>query len=233
MIGSVVQLEWLRACTRRKHHRLREIYFGVLTIEVALFFGLFASRSFTASPLAALEIAFRFLQILAMQHFTLALLLPPAFVAGAIADEKARGTLTLLLSTPLTPGEIVIGKWLGQVLQMLILTLPALPLFCLTVFLSGAPRMWLVSGFMLTLLIAPTMAAAGILASVLCRKTATAVLASYAVFGIFAFSLWTLAEWRGWSAPAWLNAETVLQSIMPPTQIVTLLTSCLSLTVLF
>jgi len=231
MIGSVLQLEWLRACTRRKHHRWREIYFGVLTVELGLFLALFASRGFTASPLAALEIAFRFLQILAMQHFTLALLLPPAFVAGAIADEKSRGTLTLLLSTPLTPREIVTGKWLGQVLQMLILALPALPLFCLTVFLSGAPGMWLVSGLLLTLLIVPTMAAAGMIASVLCRKPATAVLTSYALFACLAFSLWALAEWQGWSAPAWLNTDTALQSILPPAQIVALLTSCLGLTV--
>jgi ABC-type Na+ efflux pump permease subunit len=231
MIGSVLCLEWLRACTRRKHHRLREVYFGVLTMEVGLFFGLFASRSYTASPLAALELAFRFLQILAMQHFTLALLLPPAFVAGAVADEKSRGTLALLLTTPLTPGEIIVGKWLGQVTQMLILALPALPLFFLTTLLSGVPANWLLAGAALTLLIVPTMAAAGMLASVLCRKTATAVLTSYAVFAVFAAGVWALEEWQGWSALAWLNADTLLQGGMPIAQILLLLASCLGLMV--
>lgn len=231
MIGSVLQLEWLRACTRRKHHRLREVYFGVLTMEVALFFGLFASRSFTASPLAALELPFRFLQILAMQHFTLALLLPPAFVAGAVADEKSRGTLALLLTTPLTPGEIVVGKWLGQVLQMLILALPALPLFFLTTLSSGVPANWLLAGAALTLLIVTTMAAAGMLASVLCRKTASAVLTSYGVFGVFATGVWALEEWQGWSALAWLSADTLLQDGMPVAPVLLLLVSCLSLMV--
>jgi ABC-type transport system involved in multi-copper enzyme maturation permease subunit len=229
MTGSVLFLEWLRACTRRKHHRLREVYFGVLTMEAGLFLALFTSRSYTASPLAALELAFRFLQILAMQHFTLALLLPPAFVAGAIADEKSRGTLSLLLSTPLTPGEIVVGKWLGQVLQMLILALPALPLFFLTTLLSGVPPSWLLAGAALTVLIVTTMAAAGMLASVLCRKTATAVLTSYAVFGVFATSVWMLEEWQGWSALAWLSADTLLQDGMPIAPVLLLLVSCLAL----
>src|SRR5262245_30024073 len=198
MIGPVFLLEWQRASARGKHHRLRLAYVAVLTAESLLCLVLLFSRSLTASPLAALELAFGFLQVLTLQHFTLLFLVPSALAAGSIADEKMRGSLTLLLSTPLSPLAIIVGKWLSQATQMLMLALPALPLFCLTAFLSGAPTTWLLAGAAGTLLTLAAMTAAGIAASVLCRKTATAVVACYGLLGIAAATCFLLDKWTIW-----------------------------------
>ncbi len=231
MIGPVFVLEWLRACARGKHHRLRLIYFGVLTAEAVLFLVLFTSRSLTASPTAALELAFRFLQILALQHFTLLFLVPAALAAGSIADEKLRGSLTLVLSTPLSPLAIIVGKWLGQATQMLTLALPALPLFCLTGFMSGIPMTWLAAGTAGTLLTIATMTAAGILASVLCRKTASAVIACYLVFGVAAATCFLLDKWSLWYWQDHFSWEILFHDEATVTQVVVLLAIYFGLTV--
>src|SRR5579884_3663003 len=56
------------------------------------------------------------------------LLLAPAFPATAIVREKAKGTLALLLNSPLSPWSIYLGKLggaLGFTLLLLLMTLPA------------------------------------------------------------------------------------------------------------
>ena len=51
-------------------------------------------------------------------QIVLGLLLSPALVAGAIAGEKDRGTLGLLLASRLTAGDIVLGRLAGCLAQV-------------------------------------------------------------------------------------------------------------------
>ena len=55
------------------------------------------------------------------------LLLLSVTAATSLAEERAHGSLDLLLSTPLSTWQIVVGKWLGafRVVPMLVI-LPAL-----------------------------------------------------------------------------------------------------------
>lgn len=232
MIGPVFILEWLRASARGKHHRLRLIYLGVLAAEALMFMILFTSRGLTKSPVAALQLAYAFLQTLAIQHFTLLFLVPPALAAGSIADEKMRGSLTLLLSTPLSPLAIIVGKWLGEATQMLSLALPILPLFCLTGFLSGIPIAWLLAGAAGTLLTIATMTAAGLFASVLCRKTSTAVIACYVSCGLCAATFYMFDQWSIWHWQEHLSWEILFQEAATATQIVGLLATYFGVTIL-
>ena len=59
------------------------------------------------------------------------LVLVPAFLAGAVAEEKEKKTLPLLFTTALTDREIVLGKMLGRLLHVggvLLVGLPVLSL---------------------------------------------------------------------------------------------------------
>ncbi len=60
-------------------------------------------------------------------QIVLALLLSPALVAGAIAGEKDRGTLGLLLSSRLSSRDIVLGRLLGCLSQVAFLVAAGLP----------------------------------------------------------------------------------------------------------
>src|SRR5438132_1499962 len=130
MVGPVVQQEMLLGSRRSRLHVLRWIYAGWLILEVFFFFFKFeaeeASRQF-AYMLSGVPDTERELRLLASapevvgrwftdaflgQQMILLLLATPAFVAGAITDEKRRGTLQYLLTTDLEDRHIVVGKLL-------------------------------------------------------------------------------------------------------------------------
>lgn len=76
-------------------------------------------------------------QILAPLQFTLVAFLSGLRAASAVAQEKDRGTLILLLMTRITNSELVVGKLLASLLEVLVMLLAALPVFALIVLLGG------------------------------------------------------------------------------------------------
>jgi ABC-type Na+ efflux pump permease subunit len=66
-----------------------------------------------------------------------ALLIVPAFTAGAIAGERERETYELLYSTLLSPSSIVISKFIASLSYVLLLLLASAPLGCLLFMLGG------------------------------------------------------------------------------------------------
>lgn len=77
-------------------------YFGTAPIGVAGFQG------FSLTVLSLLSLATYFIPLLAL-----------VLGGGVMADERDRGTLDLLLACPVTPGEIVAGKYLGLALALI------------------------------------------------------------------------------------------------------------------
>lgn len=77
--------------------------------------------------------AIAYLQIL------LICVLAPVFMGGAIAQESSPRTWDILLTTPLTSSEIVLGNLLGRLFFILGLLICSLPLFALTQYFGGVP----------------------------------------------------------------------------------------------
>ena len=107
------------------------------------------------------------------------LLATPAFVAGAVADEKRRGTLQYLLAADLDTRHLILGKMFGRVAQVGLLTLAGLPVFALMAGFCGVQPAAVVVGVLVLLAPMFALSAATILASVLCRQASDAVLAMY------------------------------------------------------
>ncbi len=74
-----------------------------------------------------------------MSYLQLALvaLLAPIFTAGAITQEKDSQTYDILLSTPLTNGQIVLGTLLSRLFFVLALLLSGIPVFGITQIFGG------------------------------------------------------------------------------------------------
>lgn len=70
------------------------------------------------------------------QLATIFLFLPP-LMAGALAQEKERQTLGLLLLTDLTPWELILQKYVGRLIPMLTLLFLSLPLLAVAYSLGG------------------------------------------------------------------------------------------------
>src|SRR5262249_9502129 len=58
---------------------------------------------------------------------TVALVLAPAVLAGSIAGEKERGVMALLLTSSVTPREIVLGRLAGKLTQVAVVLMAGVP----------------------------------------------------------------------------------------------------------
>jgi ABC-type transport system involved in multi-copper enzyme maturation permease subunit len=186
MVGSILHQELLLGSRRGRSLVLRRIYTSWLILQFCLFFGRYCYDQYlsmmgTGRPdlAASARFADSYVATLVTQQFLLLFVLAPAFVAGAITDEKSRGTLQYLLTSSLTTGEIVIGKLLGRLAHLALLAVAALPLLCVMAPYSEFDLLSL-AGVGVTLL-APLLAvaAASLLASVWAKQTRDAVIAVY------------------------------------------------------
>jgi ABC-type transport system involved in multi-copper enzyme maturation permease subunit len=77
-------------------------------------------------------------------------LLTPIYTAGAIAEEKERRTLDLLLTTALTNREIVVGLLASRLATLGLIFLTILPMLSLMEFLGGVDPKLVLAGFVIS-----------------------------------------------------------------------------------
>jgi ABC-type transport system involved in multi-copper enzyme maturation permease subunit len=193
----------LLSLTRRSWYPLARRWSGKWLLFLLALVYIFSRDGVPAAFIADLlqpsilaDYARAFVAVFLIQHFGLLLAIAPAVAAGAISDEKTRGTLQYLLTTALQPQEIILAKWLGLSIGIGELALPGLPLLCLFGGIAGLEVPDLAGVLASTLLLLSAACALTILVSVWCRKTTTAVLLVYALGGLAAAALWYL-DWIG------------------------------------
>jgi ABC-type transport system involved in multi-copper enzyme maturation permease subunit len=185
---------------RGRHYLFRYLFAAWLLAQLighvllTLFHGIVMARG-QWDPGMFGEAARTYVELYVAQQFVLLGLAIPALAAGAVTDEKTRGTLQYLLTADLRPWEIIVGKLLGRSYQALLLALTGLPLLCFFGVFGGLDL-----GFLLTVAVSTgayvfALAAVGLLASVWCRHTRDAVLSLYAFVLISYLSLRTLRVW--------------------------------------
>lgn len=207
MMAAVLHQEMLLGSRRSRTHVLRWVYAGWLLLQG--FFFLMNSVGAWWIPTPFWErfagFAYDFTHFFLQQHFVLLLLVTPALTGGAIAEEKTRGTLTYLLTSPLEPWEVVVGKLLGRVYHVLLLAMVGLPLLMFFGPFAGLEWWRLAAIVGNTLVVAWAVAAAGVLASVWCRNTRDAVLSLYSL-GLAGILVWPVLPAAWLPIPArWLN----------------------------
>ncbi|NLW50096.1 MAG: ABC transporter permease subunit [Candidatus Brocadiaceae bacterium] len=113
----------------------------------------------------------------------------PGMMAGALAGEKERDSIGLLLVTDLRPWEIVLEKLLGRLVPMFGFLLLSLPLLAIAYAFGGITTDTLLgSAFALTLACLQVGAFA-LMLSAFCRTTAQAFVGCYVLGILFYFAL--------------------------------------------
>jgi ABC-type Na+ efflux pump permease subunit len=134
---------------RKRDLIIRCTYLGAL-LAVVMFLLL---RSFGSLSTASLsELSKQSAEIFWwMSHFQLGLvaLLAPIFTAGAITQEKDSQTYDILLSTPLTNGQIVLGSLLSRLFFVVALLISGIPIFSITQMFGGVAIDSIVTSFMI------------------------------------------------------------------------------------
>lgn len=120
---------------RTQHLWVRVVYllilFGVMLVAQ------FANSSSGQSLTLLAKSSTRIFEIIAVLQLAMMCFLAPVFTAGAISQEKDAETFNVLLTTPLTNAQIVLGSLASRLFFVLALLVAGLPIFCITMIFGG------------------------------------------------------------------------------------------------
>lgn len=123
----------------------------------------------------------------AVLEFIMLIFIMPAISAGSISGERERQTLDLMLTTQMTPLDIVFGKLMASLSTMFLLIVSSLPIIGM-VFVYGGVTMRdilvLLTCFMVAGLFVGSL---GIFCSAWFKKSTLSAVVTYAVMGVVVF----------------------------------------------
>ena len=122
---------------RTRHLYIRSIYLAVLIVVLLWLLLLVGAGNLAYRDLAA-QGAKSFTWVAFLQ-IGLICVLSPVFMAGAIAQEANPKTWDIVLTTPLSAAQIVLGNLFGRLFFVLALLFASLPLFAITQYFGGVP----------------------------------------------------------------------------------------------
>ncbi len=210
MIYVMMMRELARAGRGHLTHYARWAYSGWLLLVLYFMHAAYYTDYLVTSPKGQFpasgtaDFAHRLVDFLVFQQVMVVLLAGPTFAAGAITDEKVRGTLQLLFLAQLSPWDIIVGKLLARVVQGFLWSLAAWPVIAFAGFAGGVTPIFFVCLVIITFVMLAGSTAASLLISVWCRTTRDAVIAIYVLMAImFAVVNWAHTAGRAWE---WLAA---------------------------
>ena len=120
-------------------------------------------------------------QILIIVQFILIILVAPAMTSGAIAGERERQTLELLLVTNTRSFRIVWGKAMESFAMLALLTVCGLPVMCLTLIAGAVTLPQILAGELFLLVMAFAAVCVGVLSSAIAKSTVGSSILSYVI----------------------------------------------------
>jgi len=133
---------------RPRHLWVRMGHLGALILLVLI--GLLRPGGGMGGELSLTGLAKRGTEVFAIISYgqvVLVCLLAPLFMAGAIGQERAGQTYNILLTTPLSNLQIVLGSLFGRLFFVMALLLSGLPLFAVLLIFGGVPAWSVVVSF--------------------------------------------------------------------------------------
>lgn len=124
---------------------------------------------------------------LAVLEFIMVIFMMPALTAGSISGERERRTLELMLTTKVTPADIVIGKLMASLSTMLLLIVSSFPILAM-VFVYGGVTVRDIGLLLLCYAAAALFVGSmGVCCSALFQKSTFSTVAAYGVLGVIVF----------------------------------------------
>jgi ABC-type transport system involved in multi-copper enzyme maturation permease subunit len=136
--------------------------------------------------------------MLSVFQLLLVAFLAPAFTTGAISLEREKATLDLLITTPLRPGAIVIGKLMSALAFVLLMILAGIPVSALVLMYGGASVENIVQAQVVLLVSAIGFGVIGLFCSALIKRTQSATVIAYSA--VLFLTVGTFFIWRLWTA---------------------------------
>ncbi len=121
---------------RTRHLWVRLAYLVALVIVFLLGKGLLLGGGGETLADLAKKATNTFMWVSMVQLFLMSFI-APVFCAGAITQEKDANTFSILLTTPLSNAQIVLGSLFSRIFFVWVLLLAGLPIFCITMIYGG------------------------------------------------------------------------------------------------
>lgn len=137
MLGPVFHREAQTAPRRPRHYVARGLYVSSLLVIVCTAWLVLAGTQVIRNVGDMARFGAIVFQILSPLQLALLTFLAAFGVTSAVAQEKDRRTIILLLMTRLTNSEMVLGKLFAALLEVLVLAASSIPLFMLLTLLGG------------------------------------------------------------------------------------------------
>jgi ABC-type transport system involved in multi-copper enzyme maturation permease subunit len=138
--------------------------------------------------------------MLSVFQLLLVAFIAPAFTAGAISLEREKQTLDLLITTPMRPGAIVVGKLLAALAFVFLMILAAVPVSALVLMYGGATLDDILRQQLILFASAIGFGVIGVFFSALVRRTQAATVLTYSTMLLLVIG--TLLMWRFWTEVA-------------------------------
>jgi ABC-type transport system involved in multi-copper enzyme maturation permease subunit len=135
--------------------------------------------------------------VLSIFQLILVSFIAPAFTSGQISLEREKQTLDLLISTPMRPGAIVIGKLLAALAFVALMIVAAIPITAIVLMYGGASVDDVVRQQVVLLATALVLGAIGLFFSALLKRTQAATVLTYIT--LLGLTLGTLMLFVFWS----------------------------------
>jgi ABC-type transport system involved in multi-copper enzyme maturation permease subunit len=219
-IGPVFTREVVTAPRRIRFYVTRTIYPTALLLLICTAWLLMAGTQPVSSLGELARFGQRLFQILAPLQLALVTFLSALFSASAVAQEKDRRTLVLLLLSRLRSSELVLGKLAASLLTLFVPLAAAGPLFMLCLLLGGISVSQIGRVFVISL---ATTIAAGSLGSTIAlwREKTFQALALTTLVLVFWLGLWEIVQLgvfgtslAGWDAGHWATTFSPWRAIL-------------------
>ncbi|MFO0973156.1 MAG: ABC transporter permease subunit [Phycisphaerae bacterium] len=186
---------------RRAHLMIRAGYLTVMAIAI-FFFILFGGTSSGGSLAELAKNATQTFYYASTLQLFFVCIIAPIFAAAAITQEKDSQTFSILLSTPLTNSQIVLGSLLSRLYFVIVLLLASVPLYCITMVYGGVTSAEIALSIALAGATALITATCAIAISVIKVGTGRTIFSFY-----LAIFFYLLALWFASTLPAFIPPE--------------------------
>ncbi len=177
----------------------RSLFALLLAAVVSIaFYSVWQSTGFNQSPSARIQSLQNLAPVIVVSvlwvQFVAMALLAPVLTGGAICEERRAQTLPTLLTTPLSPVQIVCSKGASRLAQLIIIALIALPVLLGVRLFGGVRAETILAGSSISLTTAIMGASIGLWFSARAARGTTATLAAYCMLALLMAGLPMLAS---------------------------------------
>lgn len=203
------------ASRRQRHLWLR---FGYLAALAAVVLWLqIPSASDSASLTELAKSASQTFRVAATTQLLLMCFLAPVFTASAITQERDAQTFNILISTPLTSGQIVLGTLMSRLYFVIVLLLAGLPIFSMTMIYGGVTSSQIVTSFALSAATAILTGALAIFIAMIGVGTRRTIFSFYLMIALYLLAFYLIGRWdRAWVGASTPNLNGVQMSWLTP-----------------